>query len=64
MNLRFMTNIDMIGQVMFNYAPHRTVRIIKKVYKLGMWIEEGENEYAHNFCGKLHRKMSLGKLRR
>jgi len=24
-----MKNFDMIGQVMFNYAPHRTVKIIK-----------------------------------
>jgi len=28
-----MTNVDMTAQVMFNYAPHRTVRLIKLGFK-------------------------------
>jgi hypothetical protein len=31
---------------------------------MGMWIEEGENEYVQNFYAKLHKKLSLGKLTR
>jgi hypothetical protein len=54
-----MTNVDMIGQVMFNYAPHRTVRIIKKGLRAGN-VDRGGRIFMANFIEKL----SLGKLTR
>jgi hypothetical protein len=52
--MRFVTNGDVIGQVIFTYAHTELLDNKTKVYELEMWLEEGDNEYVQNFDDRFH----------